>query len=127
VPLGDTNVLVNRRRDGTLEVRDRLIFHGGSGSTLEMREFGVTALRQKLTGAGFHDIHLLTENIPELGIVFDADVSQPLIARKERFALGGAARTELIDLWRRQAAQIELAGLSRWMKLGKTLGVGPKF
>ena len=127
VPLGDTNVLVNRRRDGTLEVRDRLIFHGGSGSTLEMREFGVTALRQKLTGAGFRDIHLLTENIAELGIVFDADVSQPLIARKERFALGGAARTELLDLWRRQAAQIELAGHSRWMKLGKTLGVGPKF
>src|SRR5262249_26461094 len=36
VPLGETNVLVNRRRDGTIEVREGLIFHGGTGVTLEM-------------------------------------------------------------------------------------------
>jgi len=34
VPLGESVVLINRRRDGALEIRDKLIFHGGSGSTL---------------------------------------------------------------------------------------------
>ena len=44
--LGDDMVLINRRADGTLEIRDDLIFHGGSGATLEMREYGATALRR---------------------------------------------------------------------------------
>ena len=33
-------MLINRRRDGALEIRDDLTFHGGSGATLEMREYG---------------------------------------------------------------------------------------
>src|ERR1035441_3590111 len=36
LPLGGTPVLVNRRRDGHLEVTDELAFHGGSGTTLEI-------------------------------------------------------------------------------------------
>ena len=127
VALGNSNVLVNRRRDGTLEVRDGLIFHGGTGETLEMREFGITTLRQKLLAAGFEEIHLLTENLPEIGVIFDPDVSQPLIARKRPYALGGSARSELVEQWRRQAAQIDLATQSLWIKLGRKLGVGPKF
>ena len=126
VPLGEKNVLVNRRADGTLEVRDDLVFHGGSGVTLEMREFGITALRDKLLGAGFQELHLLTENIPEIGVIFDADVSQPLIARKQPFALGGDARREMVEQWRRQSAQLRLAADSRWIKLGRALGLGPK-
>jgi hypothetical protein len=127
VPLGETNVLVNRRRDGTLEVRDGLIFHGGTGETLEMREFGITALQEKLRAAGFQTVHLLTGDIPEIGVVFDPDVSQPLIARKQPYTLGGDARRELIEQWRRRSAEIGLAAQSRWIKLGRTLGVGPKF
>ena len=126
VPLGDSNVLVNRRRDGTLEVRDQLIFHGGSGSTLEMREFGITALSRKLLAAGFQEVHLLTADIPEIGVIFDPDVSQPLIARKQPFAFDARARRQMIDLWRQQAVQISLAAPSRWLKLGRVLGVGPK-
>src|SRR5262249_49660154 len=42
VPLGKSEVLINRRRDGVLEIRDDLVFHGGTGATLEMREFGIT-------------------------------------------------------------------------------------
>jgi hypothetical protein len=127
IPIGETNVLVNRRRDGTLEVRDGLIFHGGTGETLEMREFGITALQDKLTAAGFQAVHLLVEDIPEIGVVFDPDVSQPLIARKQPYALGGGARRELIEQWRRKSAEIDLADRSRWIKLGRSLGVGPKF
>ena len=46
VPLGDSTVLINRRTDGALEIRDDLIFHGGTGTTLEMREFGATSKRE---------------------------------------------------------------------------------
>lgn len=99
VPLGDTSVLINRRADGALEVRDDVVLHGGTGETLEMREFGATSLKQKLLGSGFRDVHFLTENIPELGILFDQDVSQPLIARKAPFVLEKWAVSQLVDQW----------------------------
>jgi SAM-dependent methyltransferase len=145
LPLGGTPVLVNRRRDGQLEVTDELAFHGGVGATLEMRQFTVAALHQKLLATGFTDTRFFNENVPEFGILFDHDVSQPLIASKqEPFALAGAARAEIIDLWRSAedqacqtgplqetneilAARIRLASRSRWLRLGRAFGVGPKF
>lgn len=141
VQIGTTQVLLNRRRDGSLEVRDDLVFHGGSGATLEMREFGRTALQSKLLGAGFREAFFLTDNLPEIGILFDHDVSQPLIARKEPFVLDRAASAQLMEevrLANQQATQerdraeafrqqIRLAEESRWLRLGRRLGLGPKF
>ena len=139
VALGDSVVLINRRADGRLEIRDDLVFHGGTGETLEMREFGVTSLKQKLLGAGFHDVHLLNEDIAPHGILFDPDVSQPLIARKAPYMISRAAVRELISNLReltdqRDRARYELeilttersmAADSRWLKVGRKLGVGP--
>ena len=141
VALGDSVVLINRRTDGALEIHDQLVFHGGSGATLEMREFGITALKQKLLGSGFREVHFLTEEVPSLGIHFDADVSQPLIARKEPFLAGRSVVHEFIqerrDLevklqqmraeYERLRAQIRMAADSRWIKLGRKFGVGPDF
>lgn len=134
IQLGGTAALVNRRRDGTLEIRDDLIFHGGPGSTLEMREFGSTALREKLIAAGFLDVDFFSDNLPEKGILFDGDVSQPFLARKKPFALDHDAQAELVNEWQieqRRAglleSQISLAGGSRWLRLGALLGVGPRF
>ena len=45
-------VLVNRSRDGGYEVFDELVFHGGQGSTLEMRVFSESDIRVRLTAAG---------------------------------------------------------------------------
>ena len=140
-PRGTSQVLINRRRDGSLEIRDDLVFHGGTGATLEMREFGITALKQKLCAAGFLDFEFLDENLPEIGVIFDHDVSQPLVARKQRFAGDLPAWTEIVQMWRladahasngkkrieRQGAQIRLASESRWMRLGRKLGLGPNF
>jgi len=140
VPLGDADVLINRRRDGSLEISEDLIFHGGSGATLEMREFGATALAAKLLAAGFREAHFLTENLPSIGVLFDDDVSQPLIARKEQFALDAQSASEMISLWRaaesrgsqererteRLEAQIRLASASKWLRLGNKLGFGPR-
>lgn len=140
VPLGAGQVLINRRADGTLEIRDDLVFHGGSGSTLEMREFGATTLREKLCAAGFHKVDFLLENLPEIGVFFDHDVSQPLVARKERFAMESRTIAEFTDafraaqqaLWAEQERtarledQMRMAAGSRWVKTGRKLGVGPK-
>ena len=141
IALGESWVLINRRADGGLEVHDQLVFHGGTGATLEMREFGITSLRQKLLGCGFRDVHLLTEDIPGIGIHFDSDVSQPLIARKEPFILDKRAVHELINQRRAAEArleqirqeserlriQIRMAEDSRWLKLGRMFGLGPRF
>ena len=134
VPLGDSEVLINRRRDGTLEVTDQLTFHGGFGETLEMREFGATALRAGLLNAGFREVDLLTRNVPRYGIFFDDDTSQPLIARKSGYSMDQSARSQLVDAWRAErsradllAEQIHLATDSRWLRLGRKIGVGPKF
>jgi len=131
VVLGDSVVLINRRVDGSLEIRDDLIFHGGTGATLEMREFGITSLKAKLLASGFRDVHLLTENVPSYGILFDKEVSQPLIARKEPFVMSGSAVRQLIDQLQHLTAesvtlrsestslreQIRMASESRWVKL----------
>jgi SAM-dependent methyltransferase len=50
---GGRTVLVNRRLDGSLEVFENLSFHGGDGSTLEMRVFTEAALKEILAGSGF--------------------------------------------------------------------------
>jgi len=141
VPLGDSSVLINRRRDGGVEIRDDLVFHGGSGATLEMREFGATALRAQLLAAGFRAVDFLTENVPESGILFDYDTSQPLIARNQDFTFDHCAGHQMVDAWQtadakaRQekeradvlAERIRLASGSRWVRLGRKLGIGPKF
>lgn len=140
VPLGDSFVLVNRKRDGSLEITDDVIFHGGTGSTIEMRDFGITGLRAKLLAAGFTDLCFLTDNVPDIGVLFDHDVSQPLIARKAPFTMDANAQTQLIEAWhaaersvdkeRERADQlaewIRLASNSRWLRLGRRLGLGPK-
>jgi SAM-dependent methyltransferase len=148
VSLGGCMVLINRRADGSLEIRDDLVFHGGSGATLEMREFGITSLKQKLLGSGFRDVHLLTADIPASGIVFDHDVSQPLVARKAPFFHSKAALRELLEQVRaagreqdslRQDCEIlrtraqtaaeamRMASESRWLRLGRKFGLGPDF
>jgi len=82
---GGNPVLVNRRKDGTLETFDHLMFHGGPGSTLEIRVFSEASLRELLTGAGFPEIHIATENSPAFGIQHGETWSLPIAARKGKF------------------------------------------
>jgi hypothetical protein len=133
VPLGDSAVLINRRRDGSLELREDPVFHGGTGATVEMREFGITDLTAKLRAAGFREVRYLTENVPEIGVIFDHDVSQPFIARKEPFLLNAAAQSELVRQWSEARAaqkeaqeQVARVRASRWLRLGRQLGLGPQ-
>lgn len=60
--------LHNMRQDGTFEVFDDLCFHGGPGSTLEMRLFARNSIERELQNAGFSNIRFDSEFVPQHGI-----------------------------------------------------------
>jgi hypothetical protein len=79
--------------------------------------------------------------VPQSGILFDRDTSQPLIARNRDFTFDHCAGHQMVDAWQAAetsarlekerasvlAERIRLASGSRWLRLGRKLGVGPKF
>ena len=72
--------LRNRREDGTEEVFEDLVFHGGPGSTLEMRRFSQASLLRELEDAGFRDIRIVDADMPEIGVVWPYQWSLPMLA-----------------------------------------------
>jgi SAM-dependent methyltransferase len=82
---GGRTVLVNRRRDGSLEVFENLSFHGGDGSTLEMRVFSETSLKEILAAAGFGGVRIASEDVPDFGVLHGETWSLPMVARKGDF------------------------------------------
>ena len=80
--LRDQWVLVNRTRDGRLQTYDNLVFHGGPGSTLEMRVFNEATIQRLLRQAGFQSIRIAGESCAEFGIVPDDPWSLPIAACK---------------------------------------------
>jgi SAM-dependent methyltransferase len=112
--LGEGHVLINRTREGKLEVHENLVFHGGPGSTLEMRVFSEGDLKRMLAGAGFREVRIYGEDCPEFGIVRNGPWSLPLAARKGEFAFRVDAAGELIAQW-------DALMRSRWLRLGAKL------
>jgi SAM-dependent methyltransferase len=82
---GERTVLVNRRRDGSIEVFENLSFHGGGGSTLEMRVFSEPSLKETLATAGFGGVHIASQEVPEYGIRHEDAWSLPIVGRKGHF------------------------------------------
>ena len=75
-------VLTNRTRTGAMERFDDLIFHGGPGSTLEMRVFAENDLRQQLAAAGFTGIKIHHAAVFRYGIWWPQPWSRPISARR---------------------------------------------
>ena len=154
IELAGEHVLINRKRDRTLEVHGNLVFHGGIGSTLEMRLFAQADLVRKLRGAGFSDVVLQMEPVERFGIVFDGPWSRPLVARKlpypkisipandqigsrdgrqaepapgadSRIAQLYKEKAELEERLETAELQLRMAAESRWLKLGRKMGLGP--
>lgn len=107
--LGDSLVLINRGKDGALEIHDNLQFHGGVGATLEMRLFSQKDLERKLLGAGFERVVFQSEAVPSFGIAFEGRWSLPLVARKREFVLEREAAGQLVNEY--HAAARELAAV----------------
>ncbi len=95
--LRDTYVLVNRTRDGQLQVFEDLVFHGGAGSTLEIRRFTERDLRALFLANGFRGVQLYSGSVVPFGICHRETWSLPMTARKDPFALKVGAIAELLE------------------------------
>lgn len=80
-------ILHNTTRDGQQERFDDLCFHGGPGTTLEMRLFSEASLIRELVAAGFNDITVYSEPHLDLGIQWPNGCSIPIAARVTRHRL----------------------------------------
>ncbi len=112
-------VLVSRSDSGEYRVFDNLAFHGGSGSTLEHRLFSDADVRTGLANAGFQTVQFDSSGSREFGVTFVDNWSLPLIAARSAFALSSSGVTEMVE-------QLRAWRESRWLRLGRAMGLGPK-
>ena len=75
-------VLINKDKDGVEKIYTNGRFHGGKGSTLEMRVFSESSLLDNLSKAGFKDIRIHDHNKPEYGIIWRLNRSFPISMKK---------------------------------------------
>ncbi len=73
--------LENRTTDGRIEIHDQLVFHGGPGTTLEMRLFSRSALEREFAAGGFARMRIADEAFAEFGIAWPEPWSVPMVAR----------------------------------------------
>jgi len=72
--------LENRTADGQVQVHRDLVFHGGPGTTLEMRLFSRPALEREFAAAGFTRMRVADEAFPAYGIAWPEPWSVPMVA-----------------------------------------------
>ena len=75
-------LLVGRTDAGSYELHDDLTFHGGPGTTVEMRFFSRQAVIEHLAAAGFVDISVFDRTVPAYGIFPPHQEGVPITARK---------------------------------------------
>ena len=78
----NSHILQNTTRDGQTQVFDNLIFHGGTGETLEMRRFSESSVVRELETAGFGEIKIHNEPALYHGIYHLQDWALPISATK---------------------------------------------
>lgn len=79
--IDDNYTLRDTNRDGNVREFSNLVFHGGDGSTLEMRIFCEKSLIDELTSAGFTKIKFHGESYLKYGIYHPTNWSLPITAR----------------------------------------------
>jgi SAM-dependent methyltransferase len=73
--------LANRTADGRTQTYGNLVFHGGPGTTLEMRLFSREALLREFARAGFASVRVADEPYLPFGILWPEPWSVPIVAR----------------------------------------------
>jgi SAM-dependent methyltransferase len=73
--------LVNRTVDGRTQTYTDLVFHGGPGTTLEMRLFSREAVLREFARAGFASVRVADEPYLPFGILWPEPWSVPIVAR----------------------------------------------
>jgi hypothetical protein len=118
-------VLVNRSVDGQYQVFDQLVFHGGQGSTLEMRVFAETDLRARLMAAGLSNVRFDATGNREFGVIYSGPFSLPIIASRAPSSLSLDGIRELMEQFAKERRLLSDVRKSRWLRLGRLLGLGP--
>ena len=77
----DSYILKDVDDAGNERVFDNLIFHGGPGSTLEMRVFSEKSLMDELNKSGLKNIKIYNEPYLRYGIYWNVGWSLPIAAR----------------------------------------------
>jgi SAM-dependent methyltransferase len=77
---GGTWRLLNTTTSGQLQTFDQLVFHGGPGTTLEMRLFSQAALEREFARAGFERVRIASEPYLPFGIYWPFPWSVPIVA-----------------------------------------------
>jgi SAM-dependent methyltransferase len=72
--------LENRTADGRHQTFTDLVFHGGIGATLEMRQFSLTSLEREFAAAGFSHMRVADEISLPYGIYWPEPWSVPMVA-----------------------------------------------
>jgi len=75
-------VLKNKTKDGRLQMFTDLCFHGGPGSTLELRLFSLPDLLRHLQMAGFCNLQVHANNDLGFGILYPGAWSVPITAKR---------------------------------------------
>lgn len=75
-------ILRNLTENGRDEVFTDLCFHGGPGSTLEMRVFSHSAIERHLAASGFVDVRFHIEEDDGCGVLWPGPWSVPVTARR---------------------------------------------
>jgi len=119
-------VAVGHYPDGSYRVHDNLVFHGGHGATLELRLFSETELKSQLASAGFTHVSFLCEGNDGFGVAFPSPCSLPILASKTELTLIRPALAELVQSFATQEVIIRAAAGSKWLRLGRALGLGPR-
>jgi SAM-dependent methyltransferase len=121
--LGERLVLINKTRAGEVQVFEDIVFHGGIGRTLEMREFDAEELRGLIADAGYPELRIYDEECASFGIVWSGTWSLPMAARKGSRSLNREAVGELVREWHtlRVKFDTEMDNLNRsyWFRLGR--------
>jgi SAM-dependent methyltransferase len=77
----DSYFLKNITRYGVEQTYDHLVFHGGEGTTLEMRVFSESSLMEEFRKAGFTNVEIYGDEDLRYGIHWESDWSLPIAAR----------------------------------------------
>ncbi len=83
VTRNESKVLINKTREGVEQIFENLCFHGGPGTTLEMRKFSKPSLLDNIEKAGFTKIKLHDNSIPDYGILLDEDSDSLTISMRK--------------------------------------------
>jgi SAM-dependent methyltransferase len=77
----DSAFLKNITRNGVEQIYDHLVFHGGEGTTLEMRVFSEGSLMEEFRKAGFTNVEIYRGEDLRYGIRWDIEWCLPIAAR----------------------------------------------